>query len=361
MSYNILPKKNFDSNCFVNSDYNNNNIIIKTELYDNISQIISFSLTNYLEISNNQTKNIPIQLKNIINPYSFLYINIPSTGTEISKLNSDNENFYSFIEIVNTFNILDNYTNKPINILYCCNEKSGISYINNIRKIYNDNKYELKSLLEFEFIHDTNDAFVNIDFGYFEMTINDELNEINHNNYIIQFIHVLCYITLYQNTKGVSIIKIDVLYHKPILDILYLLTGMFEYVYIIKPNTSCIFNNDRYIVCKQFIKPIYNPFLILKSIKTCIKKGDIISSFLNIELPCIFLSKVEDSNVITGQMQLEYFNQLISISKNKNADDKLEVIKKANIQKCVLWCEKMKVPYNKLVDKLNIFLPIVNE
>ena len=29
-----------------------------------------------------------------------------------------------------------------------------------------------------------------------------------------------------------------------------------------------------------------------------------------------------------------------------------------NIQKCVIWCEKFKVPHNKFSEKVNIFLPL---
>jgi hypothetical protein len=46
--------------------------------------------------------------------------------------------------------------------------------------------------------------------------------------------------------------------------------------------------------------------------------------------------------------------------KNKNRDEKIETIKKNNIIKCVQWCEKYKIPYNKCIDKINIFLPCAN-
>jgi len=31
-------------------------------------------------------------------------------------------------------------------------------------------------------------------------------------------------------------------------------------------------------------------------------------------------------------------------------------LKKSNIQKCIQWCDKFKIPYNKFTDKVNIFL-----
>ena len=62
-----------------------------------------------------------------------------------------------------------------------------------------------------------------------------------------------------------------------------------------------------------------------------------------------------------GQQQLEALDQIISILKNKNIDDKIESIKKSNIQKSVSWCDKYKIPCNKFTEKTNIFLPIIKE
>ena len=67
--------------------------------------------------------------------------------------------------------------------------------------------------------------------------------------------------------------------------------------------------------------------------------------------------KLDDINIIFGQQQLESLDLVINILKNKNKDDKIESIKKNNIQKSVAWCEKYKIPCNKFSDKINIFLP----
>jgi hypothetical protein len=64
-------------------------------------------------------------------------------------------------------------------------------------------------------------------------------------------------------------------------------------------------------------------------------------------------------NIIVGQQQLESLNLAINLLKNKNKDDKIELLKKSHIQKAVLWCEKYKIPCNKFSDKINIFLPII--
>jgi hypothetical protein len=71
--------------------------------------------------------------------------------------------------------------------------------------------------------------------------------------------------------------------------------------------------------------------------------------------------KLDDINIIIGQQQIESLDLLINILKNKNKEDKIEAMKKTNIQKSVAWCEKYKIPCNKFSEKTNIFLPINKE
>ena len=75
-------------------------------------------------------------------------------------------------------------------------------------------------------------------------------------------------------------------------------------------------------------------------------------------MPYYFLNKIDDINIIIGQQQLESLNKIINLLKSKNKDNNLELLKKNNIQKCVNWCEKYKIPCNKFSDRINIFLPL---
>jgi hypothetical protein len=141
---------------------------------------------------------------------------------------------------------------------------------------------------------------------------------------------------------------------------------LFEKVYVIKPNTSNITTFDKYIICKNFIfneskinqyKVNYlNLLIFLKKLE-----DKYIISIFDFDLPYYFTTKLTDMNVTIGQQQLEALDQIISILKNKNKDDKIETIKKSNIQKSVSWCEKYKIPCNKFTEKTNIFLPIVKD
>jgi hypothetical protein len=176
--------------------------------------------------------------------------------------------------------------------------------------------------------------------------------------YIVGLIHILCKILAEQAANGIAIIKIHHIFYKPIVEILFILTSMYEKVYIIKPNNSNIYYNERYIVCKNFFlrRHLYQEYFL--QLNQSRHPRFCIASLLKTDVPYFFTNKIEESNIIIGHQQLEYMTHVISLFKNKNREEKLEIIKKNNIQKCIQWCEKFKIPYNKFTDKVNIFLPL---
>ena len=174
-------------------------------------------------------------------------------------------------------------------------------------------------------------------------------------------INVLHIIIKNQNIDGISIIKIDNIFYKPIIEVLFILSTLFEQVIIIKPQVSNILSSDRYIVCKKFTPPVnlHKIQIQLQEIEKQIynlEDNMTIISLIQNSISYHFINKIEESNIVIGQQQLETFDQIINIIKNKNKDDKIETIKRNHIQKCIIWCEKYKIPHNKFIDKTNIFL-----
>jgi hypothetical protein len=84
-----------------------------------------------------------------------------------------------------------------------------------------------------------------------------------------------------------------------------------------------------------------------------------IRSLLNFNIPYLFLMKIDEINNIIGQQVLEGLDSVVNLLKNK--EDKIESLKKINIQKSIMWCEKYNVPHNKVFEKSNIFLPLNNK
>ena len=200
----------------------------------------------------------------------------------------------------------------------------------------------------------------NFDFMFFDKKCD------NINNYIINLIEFIMLILRFQRSNGVSIIKIDYVFHKPIVDMMYLITSLFDKVFVIKPNTSNITTFEKYLVCKGFISnenklELYkqNYIKLHNFIKNPQREN--VSTIISNNIPYYFINKLDDMNCIIGQQQLEALDLIISIFKNTNKEDKIEIIKKTNIQKSVNWCEKFQIPYNKFSDKTNIFLPIIRD
>jgi hypothetical protein len=374
MSYCTLPRKQtiFD---------------INPTFSENVSPFITFSLLTYLKKMQNQIISHELKPNNydeelsiykneynvdffykIINPYEFVHFKVINSKFSVSKIKAESPIFYTFMELINSFNLLDSFLNVNITTLHCgSNNSSTIECMNIFRENNNDLNYEINydendglkcSLFDKDKDILSNIEYNKINFLYFEISESFE-NDIN--KYVYNFIIILYFIFNYQSQDGVCVVKINSLVYKPILDVVYLLTNVYEKVHINKPNISSTFSNERFLICKNFLN-YPKKDIILKQLKTTIcefeNKQTKIISLIDNELPYYFLNKIEESNIIIGQQQLEHFDSLINIIKYKNKHDKIETLKRNNIQKCILWCEKHKIPYNKFIDKLNIFLPV---
>jgi hypothetical protein len=60
---------------------------------------------------------------------------------------------------------------------------------------------------------------------------------------------------------------------------------------------------------------------------------------------------LEELNSVLGQKQIENIHFTISFLEQRNKQEKLENIIKANIQKCIQWCNRNNVEYNNIFQK----------
>ena len=396
MNYYILPK-------------NKNIIIFNIEFRPFVPQLyISHSLHNYISkliklihniIYNNITSNtlcdtcensniINIEhseqyehIHNIIHPYKFIYSNVPNTSISVSKLKPHSNTFYDFIEIIKSLNIFESYNNKkkPLKTLFFGENGYAImECMDIIREDYNDNYNYISDFKNYYFFINNNDIHKkSVDFLFYDLLIENtsksDTNKLNKNhihnyNIIIKILHSIFY---YQNIHGICIIKVGDLFHKPIIDLLYILSNSYNNIYIIKPITSDIINNEKYIVCKDYnindnTVELYTQYLLefIKNDNALL--NDIINSNMNSndfylhniiknEIPYHFLNKIEELNIIFGNNQLDAYNSILNLIKHKNKEEKIDSIKKINIQKSINWCEKNNIPHNKFIEKLNIF------
>ena len=360
MSYYIIPKVHHSI------------LLYPSICEDKIKPCISQTFINYYNLKKEDIKmlcniNPGVEYKSIIqyvNTHEYIFTKVPGSNFSVSKLKPKSILFYDLFEIIQNINLLDNFKSDILNSLIIGNNyEDSLECLEMMRENYNNDKF----FCYYEYNKDLHNWIKNNKFNLIIYEIN---NIDNINNYIIKFIETLIIITSNLIENGIVIIKIENIFYKPILDIIYLFSSLFEKTYIIKPSTSCISNLDKYIILKKFVKKhndyqlIYNYNKILnKFLDDFSKKYEMnnnlqIKNILNFDLPYYFLNKIDDINLIIGQQQLELFEQVINILLSKNKEDKIETLKKYNIQKCVQWCEKFKIPCNKFSDKINIFLPV---
>ena len=142
------------------------------------------------------------------------------------------------------------------------------------------------------------------------------------------------------------------------IDMLYLLTMLYDQVYFCKPHTSRYANSEKYIICKGFRLTETKP-LVISLYHVLQSFADNTNSYLDriftFDIPYVTVNRIEEYNAIFGQQQIECISQTLGLI-NGNNYDRIENMKKSHIQKCVSWCQKYKVPYNKMSVSTNIFL-----
>ena len=252
-----------------------------------------------------------MEICNVVNPYQYVFSSISeSTPTLISKINPSSNFYYELREIINSFGFLRMIYSS---VLYI---GENIKSDNTINLLFTSSRIVCTSKLENE--------------SQFDIAI----MTISSLPYIKDVLASL-------NIHASLIIKISNITNKESVNTLYFLSMTFEKVYMVKPSVVNILSDDIFIVCISLIKN-WKTFADID---------------LNIiEIPNIFLTKIEEFNSINGHVQLDAYDQIFNMFYNRNRTTKMDILKKSNIQKSQLWCDKNNVPYNKLGDRVNIFL-----
>ena len=293
----------------------------------------------------------------IINPHEYIFSKVPGSNFSVSKLKPKSMMFYDLLEIFQTLNLLELFNFDIINSLIVGkNYEDSLECLEILRENYNEDKY-------FCFYEYNSNLYNLIEKTKFNFIIYEINNYENLNHYIIDLIELLIIVLNYLKENSFVILKINNIFYKPIIEIIYIFCSFFEKINIIKPTTSNIITNDKYIILQNLklnyysFETINNYIVALKNIVDKFNHNNNIHKLIDGKIPYYFLNKIDDINIIIGQQQLESLNQIINILKSKNKNDKIDCLKKHNIQKSINWCEKYKIPYNKFLDKINIFLP----
>lgn len=418
MSYYTLPSIHLDSSesrllilinkqispsfQYLESQSNNPRMNKENDILDN-NIIVSKTLHSYLIKAKENIGKYVFEwdkFKKYTNPYEFIHSIIPGTNYSISSLKPLSRSFYKMIEICNLLNILDDLPGS-INSFHLAEGPGGfIEALVRLRNNTNDTYYGMTLIQDtdinvpgwkktnnfllknknviIEKGHDHRGDITNPDnLMYCYNKYNGTMNIItadggfdftsdfnNQENSMVKLI--LCQIAFaisIQKKGGTFIIKFFDTFSKLSVDMIYLLSLLYEEVNYVKPNTSRYGNSEKYIVCKNFkLGPIstYNIMLKLYTTIKILNDGHELVSLFKFKLPLYFINKIEEYNAIFGQQQLENISSTINLiithsSSNKNIHDKLETIKKNNINKCINWCKLNNIPYTKELQPNNIF------
>jgi 23S rRNA U2552 (ribose-2'-O)-methylase RlmE/FtsJ/virulence-associated protein VapD len=384
MSYFILPQLNYTI------DPNNLELSIGKS-----SNIISKSLFNYLNEMKGQIDNYSMHwdiYKKYTNTYEYIHTVIPHTKYSVCKLKPLSRSFYKLIEIYNLLNL--DFGEQQIQTFHLAEGPGGfIEAILQLRSNKYDKYYGMTLIDDDEnipgwkkskyFLSKHQNIFIekgsdntgnllnveNLRYCYnkyknsMELITGDggfdfsiDFNKQESLSIKLIFCQI-CYAIALQKQGGTFIVKIFDIFTEATIDLLYLLSSLYKKVYIIKPCTSRIANSERYVICKNFKGiNIENLLEKLMSFFPIINSDEKIKRFLNIDIPYIYINKLEDINAIMGQQQIENILGTLYLLDN-NKQDKIETTRKTNIQKCIQWCIRHKVPYNKNIQQLNMFLP----
>lgn len=336
--------------------------------------------------------------KKIINPYEFIHTPPFQNGynqQSIANYNAISRSFYKLIEIINFFDLLDVYKDKPIQSFHLAEGPGGfIEAMIYLRRGYyaNDNYYGMtlqssnknipkwKKLLEkFRFITSIHiehgiknngdildpDNYLHcsklyknsMDFitgdGGFDFSLDYDKQELHSLKLV--FAQVMYALTL-QKEGGTFVLKIFDIFYKPSIEILYILNSFYETVSVCKPKTSRFANSEKYIVCKGFLYKNTEMLIsvFLKNLVDFENNNTMIESILNIDIPLLFSKEIEELNVIFGKKQLSTIHTTLMMIQEKRVD-KIEKLRKNNIEKSMKWCEINNFPYNPIFKPKNVF------
>lgn len=311
MNYYIIPR----NNCNITFCLSTTNELLDDEM--------SFSAKN---VDKMRQKEQFTDLMSLVNPYEYVYSIIPGYSKSISQMNVSSHLFYEFVELMTFWEIC--FSNEILS-----NVDNRI--IDELRQFFPLNK-EITQL------------------GLYDFTCNINADFSQQQQYIKNVATALYKILTTMGHKGNLIMKLNKCTYKPIVEIIYVLSSMFEKTFIVKPSIGNVFASDMYLVCKCFNPTVYENINILNNYINSI--NIYIKSLIQNRLPLYFWCKLDEANVIIKQSQIEHLVSLAHLGCSKLKDDKLESIKRTHIFKSTMWCEKHNIPYNDFVCETNIFM-----
>lgn len=366
---------------------------------NNPSPVVSNSLSKYLNDIKHRINDKEHDwdiVKRYTNPCEYIHSLIPGKKKSIAKKKPLSRSYFKMIELVNFFKLLEENVSCLKSFHLAEGPGGFIEALVDIRNNKND-KYIGMSIVDDDndpnipgwkksknFLQENTNVMIDhgIDgsgdilqlsnFKYCKETYGNKMHIItgdggfdfsvdfnNQEHHILKLLFgQVIYALVMQKHGGHFILKLFDCFFQHTLDILALLSSMYEKVYITKPQTSRYANSEKYIVCKNFIGPNCNKIYkhLYSVYETMITSEVPINKLLNISLTLLFVTKIEEYNAIFGQQQIENIHYTLNLIDINNKDDKYNTLLKNNIKKCIDWCSKYGILYNNISYNNNVFI-----
>tara|TARA_B110000114_G_scaffold35751_1_gene37174 strand:+ start:5145 stop:6098 length:954 start_codon:yes stop_codon:yes gene_type:complete len=177
----------------------------------------------------------------------------------------------------------------------------------------------------------------------FDLLILDSYKDIQHEKEhylsILQNIRIML-----KNTKknGYCLLRIGEINSKNIVQLLYLISTIFGKIYVMKPKTSDVVSNEKYLFCDNFTLHNREPYESI--IGFILDQKTSIYNILGFEVPCIFNNKINDINLMFNEKMLEHINLSVNsmkeIRKHGELTYKMHILKRAETKITSSWCLK---------------------
>jgi len=199
------------------------------------------------------------------------------------------------------------------------------------------NLYHLENLLHVKKHYEHSMDFITADGGFdYSVDFNNQEESSLH-----LIFSEICFALMMQKKGGHFILKVFDTFSSSTIELIYLLTYLYEEVIVSKPMTSRPANSEKYILCNKF-KMVHN----IEEIKNKIceiytnVQDNPYTSILDMELPNLFLNKIREINSIFGQSQVSTILSVLTYITDDKKNEKVDQLRKSHIHKCVKWCKK---------------------
>ncbi len=367
------------------------------------SNLVSRSLSRYIGVVKGKIADHPDEwdlVKKMTNPYEYIHTTLPNSKHAVSKIRPLSRAFFKMIELGNMFDIFPVSDGTPIKSFHLAEGPGGFIEALTYIRFNNQDQYYGMTLID-----ETNsnvpgwrkaNAFLKKNPNVTIETGADRRGDLynpanlthcweNYRNsmhlitgdggfdFSIDFnrqetlalrliLAQVAYAVAMQARGGTFILKMFDICLAASVDILYMLSGLYQEVHVVKPHTSRYANSERYIVCLGFryrdssdlVKRYISTLNLLNNMQV---QGTHISRILSSSPNARYRSALEEINAILGQQQIETIQSTLRFIENKERkSEKLQQLRAKNIQKCVSWCTKNKIPCHHTVPSGNIFM-----